>query len=117
MNARLLVSICFAVSAAFCQPPVSDPVRGAEVAQRVLDAQNKAVAEQPHARDIQIERDRFKERFNKLITAMQAFTEAYNSSNGEVWPQKSADAVDKAFRELQKTESWRRAVSGQLAAR
>jgi len=42
---------------------------------------------------------------------MQEFSEAYNGSNGEVWPQKSADAVDKAFRELQKTESWRRAVS------
>jgi hypothetical protein len=117
MNARLFVSICFAASAAFCQPPVNDPVRSAEVAQRVLDAQNKAVGEQPHARDAQIERDRFKERFNKLIAAMQEFSEAYNRSNGDVWPQKSADAVDKAFRELQKTESWRRAASSQLAAR
>jgi stage V sporulation protein SpoVS len=117
MNVRLLVSMCFAASVAFCQSPVNDPVRAAEVAQRVLDAQNKAVAEQPAAHDIQIERDRFKERFNKLITAMQEFTEAYNGSNGDVWPQKSADAVDKAFRELQKTESWKRAASGQLAVR
>ncbi|MEO8026861.1 MAG: hypothetical protein ABI823_10320 [Bryobacteraceae bacterium] len=96
----------------------ADPVRAAETAQMSFDANNKATADELKARFAKYEHERFTERFNHLIDAMQAFTEEYNKAPGAVWPQKKAEAIEQAFRDLQKTESWRRAAAaGQLASR
>ena len=53
------------------------------------------------------ERRRFEEKFNKLIDALQDFTQEYNRSKGHVWPIKEVEAVNKALRELEQTRSWR----------
>lgn len=77
-----------------------DPVRGAEVAQRVSLA--RTTQEARTAKSISTEQRRdFEKRFNRLITAIDEFQKEYNASGGEVWPRKKADALKKAIDELQ----------------
>jgi hypothetical protein len=54
-----------------------------------------------------LERRQFEEKFNKLIDALQGFSQEYNQSHGSVWPAKKVEAVNKALRELERTRSWR----------
>ena len=84
----------------------SDPVRSLE-ALTMANAAN-ARAEELHRKDASDqERRQFEEKFNKLIDALQGFTQEYNRSNGSVWPAKKVEAVNKALRELEQTRSWR----------
>ncbi|MCX6598039.1 MAG: hypothetical protein NTV70_16910 [Acidobacteria bacterium] len=46
----------------------------------------------------------FERRYQKLVTAMNTFSTKYRQANGEVWPQKEAVAVRKAFRALERVE-------------
>ena len=70
----------------------------------------RARAEELHRIDTSDqERRRFEEKFNRLIDALRDFTDDYNRSTGNVWPAKKAEAVSKAFRELEQTKSWRAA--------
>jgi hypothetical protein len=84
----------------------SDPVRSLEA----LTMANTANArnEELHRKDASDqERRQFEEKFNKLIDALQGFTQEYNRSNGHVWPAKKVEAVNKALRELEQTRPWR----------
>jgi hypothetical protein len=73
-----------------------------------MAAAASARAEELHRRDASDqERRHFEEKFNKLIDALQDFTREYNRSNGNVWPAKKVEAVNKALRELERTRSWR----------
>lgn len=49
-------------------------------------------------------RAEFERRYQKLVAAMNTFSEKYRQANGEVWPQKEAVAVRKAFRALERVE-------------
>ncbi len=44
---------------------------------------------------------RFEERFNKLVKAVEEFSQAYNGSKGQVWPAGKAEALRKAMEQLQ----------------
>jgi hypothetical protein len=84
----------------------SDPVRSLEALTMANAA--SARAEELHRKDASDqERRHFEEKFNKLIDALQDFTQEYNRSNGNVWPAKKVEAVNKALRELEQTRSWR----------
>ena len=44
----------------------------------------------------------FEQRFNTLIEALHAFSDAYEQSQGQVWPPKPADALRKTCRGLER---------------
>ncbi|MCX6593907.1 MAG: hypothetical protein NTZ56_20525 [Acidobacteria bacterium] len=46
----------------------------------------------------------FEWRYQRLVSAMNKFSEKYKASRGHVWPLKEAAAVKKAFQELERTE-------------
>ena len=76
-----------------------DPVKGAEITQASLKAQPRAPAGE-EARSA-AERRRFEKNFNRLVAAMDDFQREYTASGGHVWPQKKADALKKAIKDLQ----------------
>lgn len=47
---------------------------------------------------------RFEDRFNRLVMAVEEFSQAYNGGRGQVWPAEKAAALRKAMEELQKAE-------------
>jgi hypothetical protein len=93
-----------------CQS-IRQPANGSPFDQvRVLaEISDKRYADQAEA-DAQFERVQFHDRYNRLIKAMKEFTEAYNTSQGNVLPVKKIVAITKAFEALQKTESWKRSM-------
>ncbi len=80
----------------------ADPIRTAEQAPKMVQAQARAIAE-ANKRQEAWQRRTFEERFNALVKAAGAFAERYNESGGNVWPQREATALDKALADLQKT--------------
>ncbi len=95
---------------------VMDPTRATEIAAMAVSAKTKVLLSKEEIS--KAEQQLFSDRFNRLIVAMQAFADDYNGGRGSVWPQKKADAMEKAFRDLQKTQSWKRALaSTDLTAR
>src|SRR5262249_15731648 len=42
----------------------------------------------------------FTERFNKLVDAIRTFADEYNKGQGNIWPMRQAEALRKAYREL-----------------
>ena len=46
----------------------------------------------------------FERRYEKLVAALNSFSEKYRQANGSVWPQKEAAAVRKAFQALERVE-------------
>lgn len=86
-----------------------DPVRGAEMATRMVAATNHTGDEPQRsiaAHQVQ-EKQRFEKRFNEMVNALSAFTEAYNKDRGLVWPKKEADRLAIAMRELRECEAWK----------
>jgi hypothetical protein len=77
----------------------ADAVRRVEVTQAAAMAQASAV-ERAKALRTEDERRRFEEKFNRLVSAMDAFQREYNASGGKVWPRKEADALKKAIQAL-----------------
>ena len=45
----------------------------------------------------------FRERFQKLVDALQHFADRYNKGEGNVWPRKEAEALRKAYRNLDRS--------------
>lgn len=77
-----------------------DPVKRVELAQAVVTAQASAQAQANNAQTAE-ERHQFEEKFNHLVSAMDAFQREYNASGGHVWPKKEANALKKAIKDLQ----------------
>ena len=77
-----------------------------ETAKIMLAAQSALASKAQLNQEEQIE---FSRRFNKLLDVMRDFTDEYNRGGGKLWPQKKADALERAYRDLQKTSSWKRA--------
>jgi hypothetical protein len=80
-----------------------DPVRPL----RLMEVKARSLSEQDASeRALEYQKKQFEEKFNKLIDTLADFTREYNQNNGRVWPAKKAEALQKAFRELQETEAW-----------
>lgn len=77
---------------------------------RVLAEMTEKKYQERAAADVHFEKMEFLERYNRVITAMKEFTDAYNATQGNVLPVKKVAAITKAFEALQKTESWRRSM-------
>jgi hypothetical protein len=77
-----------------------DPVRGAEIAQAIVNAEPRERAREAATRS-EAERRRFEDNFNRLVAAIDEFQREYNASGGHVWPKKKADALKKAIKDLQ----------------
>src|SRR5215471_7403612 len=45
----------------------------------------------------------FERKFNVLIQALARFSDVYRKGQGSVWPRKEAEAVQKAYRDLEKS--------------
>jgi hypothetical protein len=52
----------------------------------------------------EMQRQRFEQRFNKLVDAVAAFAKEYNEGKGQVWPSAEAAKLRKAMSELQALE-------------
>ncbi|HLK51131.1 MAG TPA: hypothetical protein VKT49_23475 [Bryobacteraceae bacterium] len=76
-----------------------DPVRRAEMVEAIAAAQ-AAVQQHAATPQSQEERRRFEEKFNRLVSAMEDFQREYNASRGQVWPQREAEALKKAIKDL-----------------
>jgi hypothetical protein len=77
----------------------ADSVRRVEITQAAVMAQ-ASVTERAKTLRTEDERRRFVEKFNRLVSAMDAFQREYNASGGKVWPRKEADALKKAIQTL-----------------
>lgn len=87
-----------------CQMPV-DPVRSGDVA-RLLREAHLASADQAKAEYARRKNQEFKQRFTELAKTVREFAEAYNETQGQVWPRKQADALQKAMEALQRSKGW-----------
>lgn len=86
--------------------PQLDPVRPSDVARLSRERHERALEQQRHNYEIRSKRD-FEERFNKLVKALEEFTQEYNGGTGNVWPHKKAIAVEKAIKGLQTSQTWK----------
>jgi hypothetical protein len=77
----------------------ADPVRGAEMAQRVLK-ESAAQSQHDAAAKVEDERRRFAEALDRLSVALDDFRKEYEAGGGQVWPAKKAELLKKAIREL-----------------
>jgi len=77
----------------------ADAVRRVEITQAAVMAQASAT-ERAKTLRTEDERRRFEEKFNRLVSAMDAFQREYNASGGKVWPRKEADVLKKAIQTL-----------------
>lgn len=74
---------------------------------RVAAAELRAQVELPDMNSATVaaaRRSEFERRYSGLVKAMNTFAEKYNQSKGTVWPLKEADAVRKAFRNLERLQ-------------
>ncbi len=79
------------------------------MATRMVAASNHAASDLPHAiaaHQVQ-EKQRFEKRFNEMVNALSAFTEAYNKNRGLVWPKKEADRLAVAMQEFRECQAWK----------
>jgi hypothetical protein len=72
----------------------------------VVEAGKTHAVEQQQRRENIEEKRRFSEGFNNLVDALRRFADAYNGGQGEVWPVKEADALRKAYHELERNRLW-----------
>ena len=84
-------------------PMPNDPVRAAEIQQRALvESINQ------HERDVKAREHRqqrhFELKFNQLVDAVAGFAKRYNHGKGHTWPDREAEKLRKAMRELQSVE-------------
>jgi hypothetical protein len=59
----------------------------------------QGVAPHPYVQVVRVRR--FEDRFNKLVRAVEEFSQAYNGAKGQVWPAGKAEALRKAMAQLQ----------------
>jgi len=77
---------------------------------RATETQERAVLERAkqQERDVRARRDvhqrQFEVKFNQLVDAVASFAKRYNEGKGTTWPQREADKLRKAMRQLQSIE-------------
>jgi hypothetical protein len=98
-----LMSVGSSIAPAQRLPISRDPVREAESQQRVLlDRVNQQDGEAQSRQ--RARRREFEASFNQLVAAIDSFANEYNESKGTIWPQREADKLRKAMRQLQSFE-------------
>ena len=85
-----------------------DPLRPTEELKLIRKIEAQAVERSSNAISAQ-QRQEFEKKTNAMIEALASFTEAYNKSRGQVWPDPEAKLLRKAIIALEKTPTW---VSG-----
>ena len=80
----------------------ADPVRSLESATMADAAKIRAITEQQQRAEAD-QRRAFEQRFNHFIDALRTFNDAYNHSQGHVWPAESAEALRQAFWNVERT--------------
>ena len=89
-----------------CQQAM-DLTRPAQAVEMIARARDAASAASSRKATAETKRD-FAERFNRLISALKEFQDAYSENRGEVWPSKQAARLDTAMRELSDSPAWRK---------
>jgi hypothetical protein len=79
-----------------------DPTRTLDYL-RMTNPQKFHEMSEPQARVAQLQRHLFEQRFQKLVDAVQRFSDQYNKGRGYVWPLKEAEALRKAYRNLERS--------------
>ena len=79
----------------------SDPIRPLD-AHLMTNAATTRALQEHQRRAGEEERREFEQRFNKFIDTLQGFSNAYKQSQGQVWPRKEAEAIRKAYRDLER---------------
>lgn len=77
---------------------------GALAAQTLGDEAARSAMAQARIRNEIYERKLFAERFNALVKALSLFGESYNRSNGTLLPADKVIAIQKAWRDLERTD-------------
>lgn len=80
-----------------------DAVRTAEVQQGIALARARQHELEMRARQQEQQRQ-FALKFNQLVDAVASFAKAYNQGKGTVWPQREAEKLRKAMRQIQQLE-------------
>lgn len=77
---------------------------GTMMARNVTTVVSTSPGIDPHPYVQMVRVRRFEERFNKLVKAVEEFSQAYNGSKGQVWPAGKAEALRKAMEQLQEAD-------------
>jgi hypothetical protein len=94
-----------AVSLLLCFLQVPETTLRAERSSpRTVSASHGPESVEPHPAVQRARQQRFQERFNNLVKAIEAFSAEYNRSEGQVWPHAKAEALRRAMEELQKAD-------------
>ena len=83
--------------------PIGDVVRTAEFQQKIALAMDKRRELDARARQQQ-QQQQFALKFNQLVDAVANFAKVYNQGKGSVWPQREADKLRKAMRQIQQAD-------------
>ena len=67
---------------------------------------------EPGERSTELQQYLFEHRFNHLIDTLRRFGYKYNEGQGNVWPFKEAEAVRKAYRDLERSMVPKRQTGG-----
>jgi hypothetical protein len=89
-----------------------DPIRPLD-AFTMTNAAKARLEQGEQANNSYQERHHFEQKFNQLIDALHEFTQEYNRSKGNVWPAKNVEAVNRAFRELERSKSWQSSTASE----
>jgi hypothetical protein len=81
--------------------PVMGHDSGSMMARNTAPVVNAIPGVEPHPYVQMVRVKRFEERFNKLVKAVEEFSQAYNGNKGQVWPAAKAEALRKAMEQLQ----------------
>lgn len=81
--------------------PVMGHDAGGMLARNTAPVVNAIPGVEPHPYVQMVRVKRFEERFNKLVKAVEEFSQAYNDNKGQVWPAGKAEALRKAMEQLQ----------------
>lgn len=84
----------------------TERTRAAELSEMALKERILAQEREAAAR-LELERQRFEQRFNQLVDAVASFAREYNQGKGQVWPKPQADRLSKAMLELQSLDGSR----------
>ena len=79
-----------------------DPTRTLDYL-RMTNPQKFYEMSEPQARVAQLQRHLFEQRFQKLVDALQRFSDKYTQGRGHVWPLREAEALRKAYRNLERS--------------
>ncbi len=89
-----------------CQQAI-DPTRPAQAVEMLARARDASQAAASRKATAETKRE-FAERFNRLVSALKDFQDAYSENRGEVWPSKQAAKLDAAMRDFSDAPGWRK---------